>query len=75
MKELTKKQTAVLNEVEKFILTNGFAPTCTELAEIMGYPSPNSITLHLSAIEKKGFIKRKPKTARSIIVLGEVTEK
>ena len=69
MSELTKKQSLVLEKIKAFIKDNGFPPTRVELAKIMNYPSPNSITLHLEAIEKKGYITRIPKAARSIVVV------
>ena len=69
MKELTKKQKNVLDAVKAYIAKEGFPPTCQELQTILGFASANSITGYLDAIEKKGFIKRKPRLSRSIVVL------
>lgn len=69
MKDLTKKQKKVLDTIKSFISEEGFPPTCQELRTILGFASANSITGYLDAIEKKGFIKRKPRLSRSIVVL------
>lgn len=69
MKELTVKQEVVLNAIKDFIDKNSFPPTCKELKNMLGYSSANSITGYLDLIEKKGYIKRTPSIARSIVVL------
>ena len=69
MKELTAKQKAVLSAIKEFIDKNSFPPTCQELKNMLGYSSANSITGYLNLIEKKGYIKRTPTIARSIVVL------
>jgi repressor LexA len=69
MKALTEKQAIVFKEIKGFIKLNGYSPTCKELADLIGYPAVNSIYEHLAFIEKKGYIKRTPKIARSIVVL------
>lgn len=69
MKELTVKQELVFSAIKEFIDKNNFPPTCNELKNILGYSSANSITEHLLFIEKKGYIKRTPAIARSIVVL------
>lgn len=69
MKELTIKQKLVFEAIKEFIDKNSFPPTCNELKNMLGYSSPNSITGHLDFIEKKGYIKRTPAIARSIVVL------
>ena len=67
--KLTKKQKCVLESIKEFIASNGFPPTCIELKNILGYSSANSITEYLVAIERKGYIKRTPNIARSIVIL------
>jgi repressor LexA len=69
MKDLTVKQKTVLNAIKEFIDRNSFPPTCQELKNMLGYSSANSITGYLDLIEKKGYIKRTPNIARSIVVL------
>ena len=69
MKELTLKQEAILTYVKSFIADNGYAPIPKEVKVFFGYASENAAIEHLNAIEKKGYIKRTPKIARSIVVL------
>ena len=69
MKKLTTKQNNVLKYINKFIKDFKIPPTCQEIRAGLGYASANSITGYLNALEKKGYIKRTPKTARSIVVL------
>ena len=69
MKKLTEKQNKVYEALKKFINDNGYPPTTAELKSSLGYSSENSIVEHLSLIEKKGYIKRTPNIARSIVVL------
>tara|TARA_R110000787_G_scaffold167889_2_gene280867 strand:+ start:10242 stop:10457 length:216 start_codon:yes stop_codon:yes gene_type:complete len=69
MKKLTAKQRVVLEAIKEFINEVGFSPTCQELKTALGYSSANSILGYLIALEKKEYIKRTPKTARSIVVL------
>ena len=62
---LTASQTKVLNAISQFIETSGFSPTSRELAEMLGITA-TSVFEQLDRLEKKGFIRRHRKTARSI---------
>lgn len=69
MKKLTDKQTAILDYIKGFIADNGYSPIAKEIQSRFGYASQNAAIEHINAIEKKGYIKRTPKIARSIVVL------
>ena len=69
MKELTVKQERVFLGIKEFIDEHSYSPTNSEIQKRMGFLSVNSVTGYLDAIEKKGYIKRTPKIARSIVVL------
>jgi repressor LexA len=69
MIELTEKQRCALEAIKSFISVNSFPPTSSELTLILGYSSNNSVVGLLSAIERKGYIKRTSRIARSIVVL------
>ena len=62
---LTKSQSNVLNAISQFIENNGFPPTSRELGEMLEITA-TSVFEQLDRLEKKGFIKRHRKTARSI---------
>lgn len=64
MRELTKKQTRVLEFVQKFIRERGYPPTIREIGTRFRF-GPRAAKEHLDAIERKGYIKRR-KGARAI---------
>jgi repressor LexA len=47
-----------------------YSPTVREIARAMSIKSPNGVVVHLEALEKKGWIRRRPNASRGI----EVTE-
>ena len=69
MKKLTDKQAGILAYIKGFIDANGYSPIAKEIQSQFGWASQNAAIEHLNAIEKKGYIKRTPKIARSIVVL------
>lgn len=66
--ELTERQREVLDFIKDFIQREGYPPTVREIGAHFGF-APRSITDHLRAIEKKGYIRRKSLKPRSIEVL------
>ena len=69
MEELTKKQKAVLDFIIKFQRENGAPPTRLEIARKMGSEWPNTATVHLAALQKKGKIAFSMLGQRNIKVL------
>lgn len=63
---LTDQQAKVL----AFIQDNAalYSPTVREIAAAFGFKSPNGVTCHLVALERKGYLKRH-RTVRGIEVL------
>lgn len=55
---LTKKQEEVLRIIKECYLENGYAPSLNELREELGISTKRGVVVHLSALEKKGFIFR-----------------
>uniref|UniRef100_A0A7V4E4Z3 LexA repressor n=1 Tax=candidate division WOR-3 bacterium TaxID=2052148 RepID=A0A7V4E4Z3_UNCW3 len=68
---LTRKQKAVLDFIQQFILTHGYPPTIREIAEglNLGLNSIYSIQRHLKVLEDKGFIRRNSRKPRGIELL------
>ena len=64
--KITKRQQAVLDNIEKHIREKGFGPTVREVCQDLGLSSPSTVHVHLKALEEKGFIKRDPLKSRSI---------
>ena len=69
MKELTKKQSRVLEFVQKFIRERGYPPSIREIGTRFRF-GPRAAKEHLDAIERKGYIKRR-KGARAIEISHE----
>lgn len=67
-KQLTPRQEEVLNLIVQEIEANGFPPTVREIRDLIGVNSIRGASVHLDALEKKGFIRRLTK-ARGIQVL------
>jgi len=63
--KITKRQTAVLKEIDDFIRENGYPPTVRELAAILGFSSLKGVSDHLGALEKKGYLEKRS-SARAI---------
>lgn len=64
--KITKRQQAVLDDIERHIAEKGYGPTVREVCEDLGLSSPSTVHVHLKALEEKGFIKRDPLKSRSI---------
>jgi repressor LexA len=67
-KQLTKRQTTVLDTIRSMIKQRGYPPTIRELGKQLGIKSLRGVTTHLDAIAKKGFLKRESR-ARSISLM------
>jgi repressor LexA len=67
---LTQRQ----DEIYNFLLDQqencGICPTLEEIRRHFGFGSPNSVQEHLRLLERKGFIKRNRRKARSIQLTG-----
>lgn len=67
-KQLTKRQSTVLDTIRSMIKERGYPPTIRELGKQLGIKSLRGVTTHLDAIAKKGFLKRESR-ARSISLM------
>jgi repressor LexA len=62
--------TARQQQAYDFIVANIqlYSPTLREIARAMSIKSPNGVVVHLEALEKKGWIRRRPNASRGIEV-------
>lgn len=65
---LTERQRQILDFIQEALKNRGFPPTIREIGEACGLTSPSSVSHQLAALEKKGFLKRDPKSPRAIDV-------
>jgi repressor LexA len=59
---LTSRQQSIFDFLCRHIRERGFPPSYEEIAEQFGFASPNAVTGHLKALEKKGYIRRSEKS-------------
>jgi repressor LexA len=65
-KELTSRQKEILDFIREMIENKGFPPTIREIGEKFKIASTNGVRAVLSALSKKGYIRRKPLVSRGI---------
>ena len=70
MLTLTERQQEILEFILGFIEEEGFPPTRAEIADALGFRSPNAAEDHLKALERKGAIERLSGTSRGIRLIG-----
>jgi len=70
MKELTKRQSEVLELIKECIDKTGMPPTRVELAKMLGFKSANAAEEHLKALARKGAIEILSGTSRGIRIIA-----
>ena len=66
MHKLTSRQEEILCYIKDYLQDTGFPPTRSEIAQQMGFRSPNAAEEHLRALARKGAIEMMPGTSRGI---------
>jgi repressor LexA len=66
MQGLTARQSQVLDLIRRHILETGYPPTRADIANELGFKSPNAAEEHLKALARKGAIEMIPGTSRGI---------
>jgi repressor LexA len=66
VKRLTRRQSDVLRLIGESVRRNGYPPTIRELCARLGISSPNAVSGHLSALERKGYIRRSARRRRAV---------
>src|SRR5438132_11868765 len=67
---LTDKQERILTFIVEYVNDKGYPPSIREIGNSFHISSLRGVTVHLDALERKGFIKR-ASTPRSITVIGK----
>lgn len=63
---LTRRQKQILNFLESYIRTHGYAPSFEEIAEEFSFQSLATVHEHLTNLEEKGVIRRTHNESRAI---------
>lgn len=71
-RKLTDRQREVLDFIISYVEDSGFPPSIREIGAALGISSLRGVTVHLDALERKGWIERES-TSRSIRVLAPTT--
>lgn len=70
----TKRQRELLGFIQEFIGTHGYSPSYREIMRGLNYNSVATVALHVNNLIKRGHVKKRDHSARSLEVITEVTE-
>jgi len=70
---LTARQERLLRIIETFVTRRGYVPTLQEMAQAMNISSLQGVKDHLTALERKGYVRRTPGRRRAIEVTQPIT--
>ena len=73
MIKLTARQQEVLDLIRTSVEETGFPPTRAEIAQKLGFKSPNAAEEHLKALAKKGAIEIIQGASRGLRIIGDET--
>jgi repressor LexA len=65
---LTPRQQRILAVIRDSVERRGYPPSVREIGEAVGLASPSSVAHQLSALQKKGFLRRDPNRPRAVDV-------
>src|SRR5438093_1579080 len=68
---LTDRQRALLDHLASFVAKRGYAPSLQEIAHAFGFSSLQGVKDHLKALERKGYVRRRPGQRRAITLMGQ----
>lgn len=68
---LTSRQREVLEFIREAVKHTGLPPTRSEIAEALGFRSPNAAEEHLRALARKGAIELRPGASRGIRIVAD----
>lgn len=66
----TKKQKELLNFIDDFIKANGYSPSYREIMKGLNYTSVATVSLHVNNLIKRGHLRKRDRSARSLIVVN-----
>lgn len=68
----TKKQRELLSFIQGFIAEHGYSPSYREIMAGQSYNSVATVALHVGNLIKRGHLRKRDKSARSLEVVDEV---
>ncbi len=70
MKDLSRRQTAILDFIEGFLADNDFPPTIRDIQRELGISSTSVVDYNLKVLEERSLIRRNRNISRGIEVVG-----
>ena len=74
MRQLTPRQTQILEMIQDFIAETGMPPTRAEISRELGFKSANAAEEHLRALQRKGVLALLPGASRGIQLKDSLRE-
>ena len=74
MRELTPRQSQILDMIQEFINETGMPPTRAEIARELGFKSANAAEEHLRALQRKGVLELVPGASRGLQLKDSLRE-
>ncbi len=65
----TKKQRELLTHIERFIAEHGYSPSYREIMHALNYTSVATVALHVNNLIKRGHLRKRDRSARSLEVV------
>lgn len=73
-KGLTRRQQEILTFIQRYTDAHGYPPSVREIGQALGLTSSSTVHSHLSALEKKGYVRRDPSKPRALEILKDEHE-
>lgn len=71
--DLTVRQRQVLIFISEYLAEKGYPPSVREIGEAVGLTSSSTVHMHLSTLQKKGYLRRDPTKPRAIEIRWDET--
>ncbi|HEU5298446.1 MAG TPA: transcriptional repressor LexA [bacterium] len=73
-KGLTRRQKEILTFIQRYSDAHGYPPSVREIGQALGLTSSSTVHSHLTALEKKGYLRRDPSKPRALEILKDERE-
>ena len=73
MKDLSRRQHAILQFIERFLDDNDYPPTIRDIQTELGISSTSVVDYNLKALESRGLIRRNSKISRGIELVNRIS--
>lgn len=71
----TKKQKELLTFIDTFITEHGYSPSYREIMNGLNYTSVATVSLHVNNLIKRGHLRKRDRSARSLEVVASADDK